>query len=444
MCTTWVGGAFCEFESRGKNRYERMGENASEAASLTGQGFAPNRKQQQANQARVSAEQRMAILRAEAQLDPLSTSAATALRDMSLDNVDFDEGIRRIKTRVREVAQSDAFTETLQREALDEFANSMRTADGITGIPPSVASHLGDDWTAYPQSVSTGLLHMRGSFPKVTELVGAFGKANNRLLLVKTLKQKLMQYREELHEPVIHETAPQIPKAASNIKEYLCNVAGFCVHGANGRSIILMHTNVNRVLHARFSKKYGQSAVANKAMVVLCAICEYDTTVTGDDGEELIQHTVVNKWCHLGVYMQKPRGFGCQLLTMQEHQDVVTVDSECGVVQLDLEFSYETAWDFCRFFDKSRSWHFRFFELLTDSRVPIGALTTDTCTVQEMRPKVGMPRVVCFGAGPADCDKAEHIEKRRIAKLAKDRFNAGEQLLPIENRKTEKQKQTAT
>ena len=96
------------------------------------------------------------------------------------------------------------------------------------------------------------------------------------------------------------------------------------------------------------------------------------------------------------------------------------------------------------FFDKSRSWHFRFFELLTDSRVPIGALTTDTCTVQEMRPKVGMPRVVCFGAGPADCDKAEHIEKRRIAKLAKDRFNAGEQLLPIENRKTEKQKQTAT
>ena len=190
---------------------------------------------------------------------------------------------------------------------------------------------------------------MRGSFPKVTELVGAFGKANNRLLLVKTLKQKLMQYREELHEPVIHETAPQIPKAASNIKEYLCNVAGFCVHGANGRSIILMHTNVNRVLHARFSKKSGQSAVTHKAMVVLCAICEYDTTVTGDDGEELIQHTVVNKWCHLGVYMQKPRGFGCQFLTMQEHQDVVTVDSECGVVQLDLEFSYETAWDFCRF-----------------------------------------------------------------------------------------------
>ena len=118
-------------------RHERAGAMAKEAAKLTGRGYAMTKRETEVALRQTSAQDKLQAIRDGGQLCVSETSGLKALTSLNLrDDTDFDDGIRAIKSRMRDVAQTESVLQSLQTEALDNHDKASREPGwSIGGLP---------------------------------------------------------------------------------------------------------------------------------------------------------------------------------------------------------------------------------------------------------------------------------------------------------------------
>ena len=94
----------------------------------------------------------------------------------------------------------------------------------------------------------------------VQQVVGKFLNTNRRRKLGRALAAKLLEIQTAMYQSALHHLAPPVAKEESASDSMPCNAAGFCLYGADGINIKVMHDALNRTLFAtRFHKhnKHG-------------------------------------------------------------------------------------------------------------------------------------------------------------------------------------------
>ena len=171
-------------------------------------------------------------------------SAADSLAEWRIDDsVDFDTGIRTIKRSLKCAAEADSVVDALCQNCIEDHDTNVRGDCGaIPSLPTPIADILGDNWRVLPHAQFLNVKHVRGSFDAVSDAVGTIAKVHGQSKLLAPIHQKLQSYRDAVHAPCNHDQMQPLPPSHDGHRELLCNEAGFCVHGHDGREVIAQRT----------------------------------------------------------------------------------------------------------------------------------------------------------------------------------------------------------
>jgi hypothetical protein len=349
-----------------RERLQRDGDAASEAARVGQRGFAPTKRGLERALSRQTRDEKLKALRDSIVVDPSRSSAALSLQGLDInENADFDDGVRIIKRHIRVATSADNIVRALQDEALESHNVQQRHRDGrLLGLPFGVAELLQENWNVLPHAFATTLMHTRGSFPTANKVVGAIVSVKSNVWVSQEYRKKLQEFRNKVHAPAYHDSQPKATKEAARKVELPCNVAGFCLHAAAGLLIRAMHAQLQRVIVSTRFPKINKEAhdLYDTNGIVLCALAERPMAPAGADGAAgaVLAKPVITKWVHVGACDRAPRAFFGHLLHLQVGQS--SFDHESIVYEINLvgDWIFESSWQFCRFLDKELVWHLRF------------------------------------------------------------------------------------
>ena len=281
-------------------------------------------------------------------------------------------------------------TESLQKIAIANYDEKQRLMDDNLGLPAEIADVIGPDWRTVPHKFHGNLRHVRGNFPLVAKVVKTLMSANRNKAVPRKLDAAIRQYRTELHQPAFHDQAPVVTKDEQKIHKYVCNVAGFCVHGSEGVLIRAMHDQLLRALCATrlpTANKVGRAALAD-SNVVICVVSERTEAAAGPMpvGAAALAPivTILNKWVYLGFVDLGTRGFQSQLLHRVD-AGTVRVGSDKIAATLKRDWTFTNTWDFVRYLDKTGTWYLRVCTFSASSLL-VGTLGINECSEGEMPP----------------------------------------------------------
>ena len=231
-----------------------------------------------------------------------------------------------------------------------------------------------------------------------------------------------------MHEPAHHDSVPKNSKDDAKSHTLPCNVAGFCVHGADGRLVVGMHRQLLKLLcTTRFPKERKRDhQLMDSNSIVICAIAtdvpKADAAVGGAAVADVVR--IINKWVHIGALDRGTRGFHAQLLDRIGH--ALTIDSVIdGEIELTGTSAFESGWEFVRYLAKDLVWCLRFF-FLHQSSAPVGNVSTGKCSVKELEPWANVGgKSIPFWNGPKDIARAKASYSRKLAADAKKAVASG-------------------
>ena len=293
--------------------------------------------------------------------------------------------------------------------------------DDNLGLPVEIADVIGPDWRTVPHKFHGNLRHVRGNFPLVAKVVKTLMSANRNRAVPRKLDAAMRQYRTELHQPAFHDQAPVVTKDEQKIHKYVCNVAGFCVHGSEGVLIRAMHDQLLRALCASrlpTANKVGRAALAD-SNVVICVVSERTEAAAGPMpvGAAALAPivTILNKWAYLGFVDLGTRGFQSQLLHRVD-AGTVRVGSDKIAATSKRYWTFTNTWDFVRYLDKTGTWYLRVCTFSASSRL-LGTLDINECSVDEMPPwPRGAALDTLFWDGESSIAQARKLETARQLK----------------------------
>jgi hypothetical protein len=275
---------------------------------------------------------------------------------LNLDSsTDFDEGIRVLKRGLRAAAESDSIVNAIHDDVIAAHDRSSRNDGGpFNEIPPHVAEALGVDWKVYPHSFLSNFQHVRGSFLAATQAVGTLAQANSKYDISVALAAEVSALREELHKPARPDAMAVASQKAKVTVTSLCNVAGFCVHGAAGRNTRAMKSQMLNVLtlqrFAPNNNKRGCQLLLRSGVVVCVIGCSPSPGAMLDGAVGPQQPPVVecNRWLHLGLMEKRPNMFEAQTLELRTPSDKLDDTEPCGEITLVGKWVFDSTWTLCR------------------------------------------------------------------------------------------------
>ena len=390
-CQKGMGGAWAALPSHVREQHERESADALKAIQAGGTGY-PSRKRVVDRDGRKNTRAQMEKeILDKVEFDPDEAFATKQLRILAVPlSTDFDEGVRLLRRHLRHAFKADTITMACQNSAIANYDERSRRPNGTSnGLPAELADAIGPDWRTIPHSFLGNLKHMRGSFPLVGKVVGTLMSTSYKTAVPRKLAAALRDYRAQLLAPANHDEAPKVSKGESTIPRYYCNLAGFCVHGSEGILVHAMHNSLLRALCAirvPQENKRDRKLLANSNLI-MCAVAEKSDVIAGPfplgaaPGPIV---TVLNKWAFLGTVDLSLRGFQSQLLSRVDG-GVLCLGSLPASATLERDWTFNNAWDFVRYLDKSLNWCIRVFTFEESSRL-VGNLDINICSVQELEP----------------------------------------------------------
>ena len=252
------GDAFKNLSPSEREALDNRLPNVREAIRLGGgDGYAKSKRDVEAAAKREQRDAELERMKTAQQIDPTATCASALLDTTALDEyVQFIDGIRTLRRRIRAANAADNAAIANQDDVLEAHDKSSRQLDGrINGLPTEISSILGEDWRLPPHKFTTTLKHVRGSFPIVAGMASKVCTTNLKTPFGVAVCRKLAILQEHLHRPALHNEAPTVSKDEAKQVDSDCGRAGFCVHGADGHSLISMRSNLLGGFCRRFSNE---------------------------------------------------------------------------------------------------------------------------------------------------------------------------------------------
>jgi hypothetical protein len=421
-----MGSRWSAMTDAQKTRYVRGGEAAKEAERLGGRGYAPTKKMVERDARQNLAADQIVAMKSGAEINPATNSASRALSALNLDaDVDFDAGVRSLRRSLRNASAAEQVSLAIQDDVINRHDRESRGKSGsMQGIPDGVTEALPtDSWRLLPHDVALPTFkHFRGSFPLATDAAEILGQCNQKGCVSVAYNSKLMQFHTDIHRPAVHDNAPVITRAEATLCKWDCYLAGFCVHGADGRDVVAMRLQLRLALtKVRFpADNKTDRNLLSKGGVVICAVAERHAAVTAAGGvaaaDALV--SVLNHWVHIGAIDLKAVEFEAQTLTIMGASNLPLAEVR-PEVNLEGTWQFVNSWDFVKEKDKSLKWYFRCFFLPALTRM-LGKIRPLQCTVSEMVPWPNDDnRKVLFWNGARDSACAKRLEESRQMREAR-------------------------
>ena len=175
-------------------------------------------------------------------------------------------------------------------------------------------------------------------------IMSTIGQTNSRVKLSTSLSSKVRELHAVIYKPATHDESQPISDAeAKRLVLSPCELAGFCVHGAVGRSTVAMRSQMfSALFNVRFpaSNPIDRSLFAKGAHIAVLAVAE-EHVFEPVEGDPAPLPLVSNHWLHMGAVDLKPREFEAQVLRQRGSEtEALSIDAAFG------EYEMQGVWEF--------------------------------------------------------------------------------------------------